>query len=145
MGDVSRRAVLGAGVGTLGLVAFGIAAPAANAAATTRARPVPLAPDKASPMSAPLRSDYAHSVGRVFTATRDGHVFRIKLSRIEDLVATTAKQRPHCFALIFAPTSKARLHDGIYVLRRPGLHTHKLFVSSVGAKGVMQAIINRSH
>lgn len=147
MGDVSRRAVLGAGVGTVGLVALGAAAPAAEAAVGTKGKTgtTDSAAAKASPMSAPLRSDYAASVGRVFTATRDGHTHRVTLTHVQDLVHTTTKQRPHCFGLMFAPVGKAKLHDGMYVLKRKGVPTHKLFISAVGTEGDMQAIINRSH
>jgi hypothetical protein len=147
MGDVSRRAVLGAGVGTVGLVALSAAGPDAVAAAKDQARigTTDASAAKASPMSAPLRSDYAEAVGRVFTATRDGRTYRVKLTHLQDLVHTTAKQRPHCFGLMFAPVGKARLHDGMYVLKRAGVRTHKLFISAVGTEGEMQAIINRSH
>jgi hypothetical protein len=146
MGDVSRRAVLGAGASALGLAALGVGLP--DAEATTRSTPrtkARAATAKATPMSAPVRADYAHVVGRVFTATRGGHSYRVKLTHLQDIAPATPKQRPHCFALIFAPVGKARLHDGIYVLRRAGVRTHKLFISSVGTERGMQAIINRSH
>jgi hypothetical protein len=145
MGDVSRRAVLGAGVGTVGLVALGAAAPDAEAATKAKSGTTDAAAAQASPMSAPLRSDYAESVGRVFTATRDGRAHRVTLTHVQDLVHTAAKQRPHCFGLMFTPVGNARLHDGMYVLKRKGVRTHKLFISAVGTEGHMQAIINRSH
>jgi hypothetical protein len=134
MGDVSRRTFLGAGAGTLGLLALGINESVAGAAATSTT----------SSMSAPLRADYAPWVGRVFSATHAGHTYRVTLTRIDDLSPTTAKQRPHCFAMAFTPVGKARLADGIYTLHRSKVVTHKLFLSSLGTNGGMQAIINRS-
>jgi hypothetical protein len=145
MGDVSRRAVLGASISTLGLVAFGIGAPGAEAAAKSSTKPLARGAAKPAPASEPVRADYAHLIGRVFTVTRDGHAYRIKLTHLHNLPATTAKQHPHCFALIFAPVGKARLKDGVYLVRRSGTRTHKLFLSSVGSHGGMQAIVNRSH
>jgi hypothetical protein len=134
MGDVSRRTFLGAGAGTLGLIALGINESVAGATGTA----------STSTMSAPLRADYAPWVGRVFSATHAGHTFRVTLTRIDDLSPTTTKQRSHCFAMVFALVGKARLDDGIYTLRRSKAVTHKLFLSSLGSDGSMQAIINRS-
>jgi hypothetical protein len=134
MGDVSRRMFLGAGAGTLGLIALGINESVAGATGT----------GSTSAMSAPLRADYAPWVGRVFTAARAGHTYRLTLTRIDDLSPTTAKLRSHCFAMVFTPVGKARLDDGIYTLRRTKAVTHKLFLSSLGTNGGMQAIINRS-
>jgi hypothetical protein len=145
MGDVSRRAMLGGSVATLGLVAFGMAAPDAEASAKGGPRSAAKPASKPVPGSSPLRADYTHAVGRVFTVTRDGHTYRVKLTHIHDLSPTTAKLRPHCFAMIFAPVGKVRLKDGIYVLRRSGVRTHRLFLSAVGTKGGLQAIVNRSH
>jgi hypothetical protein len=146
MGDVvSRRAMLGGSVATLGLVAFGIAAPEAEASAKNGPRPAAKLAPKAAPGSSPLREDYTPAIGRVFTVTRAGHTYRVRLTHIQDLSPTSAKLRPHCFAMIFAPVGKVALKDGIYVLRRSGVRTHKLFLSAVGTKRGMQAIINRSH
>jgi hypothetical protein len=138
MGDVSRRTFLGAGAGTFGLIALGINESVAGATAT------PSVTSMTSDMSAPLRADYAPSVGRVFTARHAGHTHRVTLSRIHDLSPTSAKQRSHCFAMVFVPVGRTRLEDGIYTLRRSKAVTHKLFLSSLGSTGSMQAIINRS-
>jgi hypothetical protein len=131
MGEVSRRAVLGAGAGTLGLLAMGVGEPAAGAV-TKKSAP------------ALVRADYAALVGRVFTADHAGHSYRLRLTHIHDLAPTTARQRPHCFSLVFAPVGHARLRDGIYTLRRKRAATHKLFLSSLGSNRQMQAIVNRS-
>ena len=138
MGDVSRRTFLGAGAGTIGLIALGINESVADA--TTKAP----ATATTSAMSAPLRADYAPWVGRVFSATRAGHTYRVTLTRIDDLSPTTAQQRSRCFAMVLTPVGRAHLADGIYTLRRSKAVTHKLFLSSLGTNGSMQAIINRS-
>jgi hypothetical protein len=132
MGDVSRRTFLGAGAGTVGLIALGIGESAAEAAPST------------SSTSGPLRADYEHLVGRVFTARHAGHTHRLRLTRIHALPPTTEKRRSHCFALVFTPVGKARIDDGIYTLRRRRAVAHKLFLSSLGSNGCLQAIINRS-
>ena len=146
MGDVSRRAVLGAGASALGLAALGVGLP--DAEATTRSTPrtkARAAAAKATPMSAPVRADYAHVVGRVFTATRGGHSYRVKLTHLQDIAPGDAEAAPALLRTDLRQVGKARLHDGIYVLRRAGVRTHKLFISSVGTERGMQAIINRSH
>ncbi|MCW2765669.1 MAG: hypothetical protein JWO11_1628, partial [Nocardioides sp.] len=84
------------------------------------------------------------SVGRVFTARHGGHSVRVRLTDIRDLAPTTARQRPHCFILIFEPVGVARLQDAIYVISRNGVPTHRLFLSSFGSGDSLQAIVNRS-
>ena len=97
-------------------------------------------------MSAPLRRTTPQAVGRVFTATRDGHTYRVKLTHIQDLVPTTAKQRPHCFgADVRAGRQGTAAGRDVRVEAQAGCATHKLFISAVGTEGDMQAIINRSH
>jgi hypothetical protein len=130
MGDVSRRAVLLTGAGLAGVAALGL--DEADAVGATTA-----------PNSTPVRSNYTKAVGKVFTAVHAGRTHRIRLTHVRDLAPTSAAQRPHCFNLIFAPTGKARLHDAIYVLDRPGVHTHTLFLSGIGTDGAMQAVVNR--
>jgi hypothetical protein len=127
MAEVSRRAILAAAGGLAGLAAVGFDG---GAAATV-------------PGSTILRSNYVKAVGQVFTATHAGHRHRLRLAAVRDLEPTTAAQRPHCFNLIFAPAGSTRLDDAIYVLRRPGVHTHRLFLSSLGTDGALQAVVNR--
>jgi hypothetical protein len=129
MGTVSRRAVLGASAGAIGLVAAG----AVDADAVGLGRTA----------SAPLRSHYAGSVGRVFTARQGGHMVRMRLTAIRDIVPTSARQRSRCFILLFAPVGHAAAPDAIYELRCRGVRTHRLFLSSLGTAHAMQAIINR--
>jgi hypothetical protein len=130
MGDVSRRAVLVTGAGIAGLAALGFNEVDAAGATT-------------APNSTPVRSNYTKAVGKVFTAVHAGRVHRLRLTHVRDLSPTSAAQRPHCFNLIFAPTGKARLSDAIYVLDRPGVHPHALFLSGMGTDGAMQAVVNR--
>lgn len=129
MGEITRRAVLGVGAGAIGVVTLGVG-PAAAAA---------------TPGSAPVRADYAGAIGRVFTAEHAGHRFRVRLTHVRDVSPTTAKHRPYCFVLIFAPVGGLHLRDGIYTLHRRGVAAHRLFMSSVGTDRRMQAVINRRH
>jgi hypothetical protein len=118
--------VLGTGAGVAGVTALGAG----------EAWSVPAS-------SAPLRADYAASVGRTFTARHGRRSIRVRLTDIRDLKPTTSRQRAHCFALIFEPVGSAPLHDAIYVISRRGVRTHTLFLSSLGTAGALQAIINR--
>lgn len=128
MGDVSRRAVLGAGAGLIGLVVLGVDEPDASAA-TPRL---------------PRRSDYSRSVRGVFTATHGKRTYKVRLTRIHDVAGTRAKQRESSFNLVFTPVGRTRLPDGIYAVRRRGVRPHTLFLSGVGTNGAMQALVNRS-
>ena len=126
--DVSRRAVLGAAAGSAAFAVLGVDASSADAATTA----VPL-----------LRAHYAGSVGKAFVAVHAGHSYRVTLTAIRDAVPAAAKDKPYRFILIFAPARGTRLHDGTYRLTRSGVHTHDLFLSSVGTAGLMQAVVNR--
>jgi hypothetical protein len=125
--DVPRRAVLGAGVGALALAAMGLPTPAG--AATT---------------SPPRRAHYAKSVGRTFTATRNGRSHTLKLAHIRDVAGTTSSYRDRCFNLVFTVAGTSDLPEGIYTVRRLGVPTHALFVSSLGGPRTVQALVNRS-
>jgi hypothetical protein len=129
MDSLSRRAVVGAAAGAAGLVAVG----AADARTPGLDRKV----------SAPLRSHYAGSIGRIFTARQGGRTVRLRLTAIRDVVPTSARQRSRCFILVFAPVGKVSAPDAIYLLRRSGVRTHRLFLSAFGTRHAMQAIINR--
>lgn len=129
MGVVRRRTVLGATAGAIGLAAVGIA----DAGAGPLGRRA----------SAPLRSDYSGSVGEIFHAVHDGRTVRLRLTAVRDLVPTSVRQRSRCFVLVFAPVGAARAPDAIYVLRRRGVPTHRLFLSSLGTDHAMQAVVNR--
>lgn len=128
MVDVSRRAVLGGGIGVLSLLAIGVVP---SAAIATRE-------------SAPLRSHYESSVGEIFIASHDGRTAQVRLTHIRDVSHTSATQRPHAFILFFTPVGTKHLRDDIYTLRRRGVPTHTLLLSSVGSEGGMQSLINRS-
>jgi hypothetical protein len=127
--ELTRRALLVSGAGAMGVAVLGIGESAAAATSAT---------------SAPLRADYAKSVGKVFTAAIGSRTSSVKLVSIRDLSPTTAQQRPFCFMLVFAPTTTARLADGIYTLSRTGVPTHALFMSSIGSNGRMQLVVNRA-
>lgn len=129
MQNISRRAVLGSAVGTAALVAIGIDAAPAGAATTP----------------APLRSHYAPSVGKIFTAVRAGRSHQVTLTAIRDAVPTRAKDKPYAFTLILTPARGVRLPDGIYRLTRRGVRTHSLLLSSVGTAGKVQAAVNGTH
>ena len=126
MRNVSRRTVLGASaVGTSGVVvAPGAAQGAANAAP-------------------PVRSTYAGSVGRVFRVRAGGTTVRLRLTAIRDLAGAEARDSERSFGLELAPVGGATLPDGIYDLRRAGVKTHGLFLSTFGTADAVQAIVNR--
>jgi hypothetical protein len=125
--DVPRRAVLGASVGTLALAAMGLAAPAG-----------------AATPSLPRRAHYAKSVGRTFTATRNGRSHTVKLAHIRDVAGTRSSYRDRCFNLVFTVAGTSQLPEGIYTVRRLGVPTHALFLSHLGAPRTVQALVNRS-
>jgi hypothetical protein len=125
--DISRRAVLGAGVGTLALAAMGL--PASAGAAST---------------SPPRRAHYAKSIGRSFTATFNERSHTVKLAHIRDVAGTTSSSRDRCFNLIFTVEGTSDLPEGIYTVRRLGVPTQALFLSSLGDPRTVQALVNRS-
>jgi hypothetical protein len=122
---------MGAGAGVLGVVALGSELTPAEAAV---------------PAGALVRSHYSRSVGGVFTAVGPAGNYRLRLVRIRELEPVIAAQREDRFNLIFRPVGRAQVPDGIYSLRRPGVATHALFVSSTGpaAPQYLQALVNRS-
>jgi hypothetical protein len=128
MDDVSRRAVLSAGVGAAGVVVLGLDATPASAVAK----------------ALPQRSHYRHAVGHVLTAAHGKRTYKLRLTHIHNVVGAHAAQRQHCFILVFTVVGSAHLPDAIYTLRRSGVATHRLFLSGVGQKRAMQAVVNRS-
>lgn len=128
MAEVSRRAVLLAGAGTASVLAIGVEAPDAEAAATSQ----------------PARSHYARSVGKKFTITRAGHTHEVRLLRIANTIGHTApSQHEKNFLLVFSILGGAHLADGIYAVRRAGVRTHSLFMSGMGPRR-LQVVVNRS-
>lgn len=128
MHEPSRRAVLGAGLGSLALVIVGIDETAADAATG----------------SGPVRRDYASSVGKVFTVHRDGHTNRLTLTAVHNLPHTSKADRQYCFSLLFKPAGRATPHDGIYTVQRAGVPTHSLFLGRIGTGHTLQAVVNRA-
>jgi hypothetical protein len=126
---LSRRALLGTAAGAAGLAVMG----ATDAGAVGLGRRA----------SAPLRSDYTASVGRVFTARRGDRTVRLRLTEIRDGVQTSARNRARCFVLVFEPVDGSSVPDAIYDLRRRGVRTHRLFLSSLGTGHALQAVVNR--
>jgi hypothetical protein len=137
MGDVSRRAVLGAGAGAVGVLAFGAGPARAQAPRAKTVKAAHIAP-------MPLRAHYARSVGRAFTAVHGGRTVQVKLSYIRNVDHVPASQSQRAFILIFVPTGRRHLSDGIYQLKRKGVPTHTLALTSVGSDGGLQAVVNRS-
>jgi hypothetical protein len=141
MVELTRRALLGAGVATAGVVALGVGLPDAAKAAGTNATSA----HPRSTRSAPLRADYEQHIGRVFTAERDGRTVRVRLTAVSAIAHGSARTRPYNFILIMKPVGAHHLHDGIYTVRRRGARTHRLFMSSVGTDRSMQSVVNRMH
>jgi hypothetical protein len=129
MQETSRRTVLGAGLGLLGLAVIGVDEAGAEAAAA----PVP------------ARHLFAPSLGKVFTAQLGNHTHRLRLTAVDDLPHTGRAYRDRCFSLLFTPTGRHELPDGIYRLRRPGGANHSLSLVRVGTGRTLQAVVNRSH
>ena len=138
MTDVSRRAVLGAGLGVLGLLGLRTGAGAAEA---TAHRPPAASAVRSGPhvIDGPERAHFASSVGRSFAADLDGRRARLKLAHIRDVAGAVDDNLS--FNLIF--TAHRPLVDGIYTVRRRGVATHALFLSRVGPSTAMQAVVNR--
>lgn len=129
MQQPSRRTVLGAGLGLLGLVVVGV--DESNAEAATAA--------------APARHQYTPALGKVFTTHHAGRTDRLRLTAIQNLPHASPAHREQCFSLLFEPLGRAVLHDGSYPLRRPGQPTHSLFLVRIGTGRTLQAIVNRAH
>ena len=129
MHEPSRRAVLGAGLGSLVLVIVGV--DETGAGATTA--------------SAPVRRDYTSSVGKVFTVHHGGRTNRLTLTAVHDLPHASAADRQYCCSLLFTPAGRAVLHDNIYTVQRTGVPTHSLFLGRVGTGRTLQAVVNRAH
>jgi hypothetical protein len=128
MHNPSRRTVLGAGLGLLGLVVVGVDESAADAAT----------------MSAPVRADYTAALHKVFTVRHGGRTHRLTLTAVQNLPHTSAAHRQRCFSLVFTPAGSSVLPDGIYALKRVGVPTHSLFLARVGTGRALQAVVNRA-
>jgi hypothetical protein len=130
MADVSRRAVLTVGAGSIGLAVIGLEQPAAQAATTA---------------ATPLRAHYQRSIGGLFTAVGAHGRVQLRLAEITDLVPLATARRAEQFNLIFTVVSKHAFTDGIYSLQRKGVFPHSLFVSNAGLRSAhrVQALVNR--
>jgi hypothetical protein len=118
--SVSRRTVL-----TVGLGALAFAAPTAVAFAETSLD------DATGASTLPIRSQFASSLGKVFTATTDAGAFALTLAEIHDLPPVTAADDENRFGLVFT-SRHLSFTEGIVTLRRVGVPTSTLFVSSIG-------------
>jgi hypothetical protein len=133
--EPSRRALLGAGAGLIGLLLVGAGTESAEATTTTTSTTLP------------QRSHYAKSVKQVFTATSGTRSYRLTLTGIKNVSGVRTADAQLGFNLIF--TAATAMPEGIYSLRRSGVPTHTLFLSPVGARAgrgaTMQALVNRTH
>jgi hypothetical protein len=129
MHEPSRRTVLGAGLGLLGLVVVGVDAPAAEGVSVL----------------APQRRHYTPALHKAFTVRHAGRSLRLTLTAVQNLPHTNVADRQCCFSLLFTPAGSAVLHDGIYAVRRTGVPTHSLFLGRVGTGRTLQAVVNRAH
>lgn len=125
----TRRTVLGAGLGVLGLAIVGVDAPAAEAAAPSGLR----------------RRDFTSSLRKTFVTHHGGRTHRLRLTAIQNLPHASAAHHDQCFSLLFTPAGRAVLPDGIYRLKRAGHPARSLFLVRVGTGRTMQAIVNRAH
>jgi hypothetical protein len=136
---VSRRAVLTAGLGAIGLGTIALAAPSTIAFAETSR-------DDANGASGlPVRSHFVSSVGKPFTATTGAGTFTLTLKEIHDLAPSTVADDEYRFNLIFV-SRHLGFTDGIVTLRRRGVPASTLFVSSIGQVTTtqsLQALVNR--
>jgi hypothetical protein len=142
MSEVSRRAVLGAGAGVLGLLFIGAETGSGPAPTSTPAAKVAAEPKAKVPL--PTRSHYASSVGKAFTATAGEHTYKLKLAHIRNVSNTSAADSDECFNLIFTAAGKTQPPEAIYTLRRKGVVTQSLFVSRLGTDQSMQALVSRA-
>jgi hypothetical protein len=129
MFEPSRRAVLGAGLGLVGLAVIGTEQPAADAATPP----------------GPVRHDYAWSMGKVFTVHHAGRSHRLTLRAVQNLPHASAAHHRYCFSLLFTPAGRTALPDGIYTVKRKGVPTHSLFLARIGTGRTLQAVVNRAH
>lgn len=129
MHETSRRTILGAGLGFVGLAVVGVNPTTADAA----------------PAAAPARHHYGHAVHKLFTVRHAGRRYRLRLTAVQSLQHATAAHRQQCFSLLFTPAGGAVLPDGIYRLVRRGVPTHSLFLARVGTGRTLQAVVNRAH
>jgi len=130
MPEASRRTVLGAGLGLLGLAVVGVDESSADAAVVA----VPLE-----------RRHFTTSLHKVFTTRHGGRTHRLRLTAIQNLPHARAAHRQVCFSLLFTPVGGAELPDGIYHLKRAGRPAHSLFLVRIGTGTTLQAIVNRAH
>jgi hypothetical protein len=129
MHEPSRRTVLGAGLGLLGLVVVGVDAPAAEGVSVL----------------APQRRHYTPALHKAFTVRHAGRSLRLTLTAVQNVPHTSPAHRQDCFSLLFTPAGRTVLPDGIYMLKRAGVPTHSLFLSRVGTGRTLQAVVNRVH
>ena len=137
MAHLTRRAALSSGAGMLALVATQLA-PASAEARTSRGRPALLGE------AALRRNQYLPHVGKVFHAEHDGQVHRLRLVSAEHHDVSKALRNDR-FTLVFKPVGHGHLEDAIYILRRPGVPTRALLLTSLGTAGRLQAVISRAH
>jgi hypothetical protein len=89
----------------------------------------------------PMRSDYRPYVGKTFTATQGSRTYRLTLDAVRPTPGSDRSNRDKCFNLIFS--SPAPLPDAIYSLCRPGVPSHKLFMSGDAESGSMRALVRQ--
>ena len=129
MPHVLRRTAISAGA----VVAVGLSG--AGSAAARTAEP-------GGGAAGPRRSDFADSVGTVFTLTARGRRTRARLISV-DTPAAGAARPDLCFTLVFAPLSGRVLPDRIYHVHRAGRRAQQLFLSGLGTGNRLQAVIDR--
>ena len=137
MASISRRAALASGAGILALAAWETGGEEA-AEAAPRGRTALLREHSLH------RKHYQPHVGKVFRAHHGGSVHRVRLVAIEDH-GVGHHLRNLSFTLVFKPVGRHRLPDQIYTLRRPGVPTRALLLTSLGTAGRLQAVINSAH
>jgi hypothetical protein len=134
MSNFTRRSMLAAGVGAVGVGIVG--GPTGAFASAIGGKPSGL----------PARSQFAPAVGTLFTASADKARHKLKLVDILDVPPVTVPGDELAFNLLFEEPGGLRLVDGIYKLTSVRVPSCTLFLSPVdhpGHQPRVQALINR--
>jgi hypothetical protein len=130
---VTRRSMLAAGVGAVGV---GLVSGPTSAFAAS--------PDRRA-TGLPVRSQFVPALGSLFTARGGSTRHRLKLVEILDVPPTTVPDDENAYNLLFEQAGGPRLADGIFTLTSVRAPSCTLFLSPVDLPGRhrVQALVNR--
>lgn len=144
MREISRRAVMALGAGTVGSIAIAtLSAPPALGAPAPLGTTVPaFTPSPAA--GPPVRSHFIGHIGETFLATTDAGSTPLILADVLDLTHAAANDENR-FSLVFTAPAGAERTAAIYTITHPAAPAASLYLSPIGDPELreLQALVNR--